>query len=233
MSCIEFDTEKFIMEIKERPALWDLTSDEYANKNLKKNMWEEIAMVFGGSECRTVKEKNELSMKLQKKWRNIKDSFNREKRRLTGIKSGSVASRKTPYIYFNMLSFLNITNPPSNTHSSIGDQDESDDSQSTPAGSCETRMLAKKRKTRDEIETQEIKVLKDSSEAKINHDIKFFNDEDRLFMLSLVSDLKRVPQYLKLQVKQQLMNVLEEAQRHANTSEHYPDPEPKFLDHLH
>jgi hypothetical protein len=54
---MDFDTEKFSLQVKQRPAVWDLSSDEYSNKNLKKNMWEEITMVFGGSECTTTKEK--------------------------------------------------------------------------------------------------------------------------------------------------------------------------------
>lgn len=60
MSEIDFDTEKFICEVKERRALWDLTSDEYSNRNIKKQKWEEITMMFGGSGCLTTQEKNEL-----------------------------------------------------------------------------------------------------------------------------------------------------------------------------
>jgi hypothetical protein len=44
---MDFDTEKFILDIKQRPALWDLSSDDYSNKNLKKKMWEEMNMMFG------------------------------------------------------------------------------------------------------------------------------------------------------------------------------------------
>ena len=39
-----FDTESFILFIKERPALWDLSSDGYSNRLLKKEMWEEVTM---------------------------------------------------------------------------------------------------------------------------------------------------------------------------------------------
>jgi hypothetical protein len=54
---VDFDIEKFILQVKQRPALWDLSSDEYSNKNIKKIMWEEITMGFGGSECTTTKVK--------------------------------------------------------------------------------------------------------------------------------------------------------------------------------
>lgn len=54
---MDFDTEKFIVAVKERPALWDLSSDEYSNKQTKKKMWEEITMLFGGSDLTTQNEK--------------------------------------------------------------------------------------------------------------------------------------------------------------------------------
>ena len=55
-----FDTESFILFIKERPALWDLSSDGYSNRLLKKEMWEEVTMMFGGSDCKSLKEKVDL-----------------------------------------------------------------------------------------------------------------------------------------------------------------------------
>lgn len=50
MSEIDFDTEKFILSIKERPCLWDMTTEEYSNKNIKKKMWEEITLLFRDSD---------------------------------------------------------------------------------------------------------------------------------------------------------------------------------------
>lgn len=37
-----FDTEKFIREIESRKAIWDITSEEYSDRDLKKRRWEEI-----------------------------------------------------------------------------------------------------------------------------------------------------------------------------------------------
>ncbi|XP_075225749.1 uncharacterized protein LOC142326902 [Lycorma delicatula] len=106
-------------------------------------MWEEIAI--GGSECRTPKEKNKVCISLQNKWQNIKDSYNREKRRLSGVKSGCAAARKIPYVYFNLLSFLNSTNLPITTHSSL-----ELDPQDTPAGPYQ-KGDCKKRKPHDKV----------------------------------------------------------------------------------
>jgi hypothetical protein len=37
-----FDTEKFICEIQERPALYDIKSKEYSNRELKAKLWIEV-----------------------------------------------------------------------------------------------------------------------------------------------------------------------------------------------
>ncbi|KAG8250643.1 hypothetical protein J6590_097391 [Homalodisca vitripennis] len=137
-------------------------------------------------------------MTLQKKWKNIKDSYAREKRRLSGVKSGSAAERKTPYVFYNTLTFLNTNNPPTNTHSNVDRQDpdntdllhldiEAPAANPDPTGPYETR-------------------------ERRNREIELTSDEDRLFLMSLVSDLKRVPEHLKLSVKRQLMAVLEQNQ---------------------
>lgn len=53
------DVEKFILEIEKRSPIWDMTSEEYHKRELKKTCWEEIVLCFGGREL-DVKGKNEL-----------------------------------------------------------------------------------------------------------------------------------------------------------------------------
>ncbi|KAJ8721098.1 hypothetical protein PYW08_006563 [Mythimna loreyi] len=45
---MSFDTD--ISEIQSRKAIWDLQSEEYANRDLKKKQWEEIVQLFGSEE---------------------------------------------------------------------------------------------------------------------------------------------------------------------------------------
>jgi hypothetical protein len=47
------------LEIEERPALWNSTSKEYSDKNVRKAMREEILQKFGGEEL-DVEEKNKF-----------------------------------------------------------------------------------------------------------------------------------------------------------------------------
>lgn len=37
-----FDTERFIIEVQERPALYEVKSKEYANREIKAKLWMEI-----------------------------------------------------------------------------------------------------------------------------------------------------------------------------------------------
>ena len=43
------DTDLLINEIEKRPALWDMQSSDYKDKNLKKRCWKEIADIFCSS----------------------------------------------------------------------------------------------------------------------------------------------------------------------------------------
>lgn len=52
------DTDLFINEIKKRPAIWDMMSCEYKDRNLKRKSWEEIVDVFCSSG--DVKEKQNM-----------------------------------------------------------------------------------------------------------------------------------------------------------------------------
>ena len=42
-----------------RDRLWDLTSNDYANRDLKKKSWEELVTVFMDKEDASDREKNE------------------------------------------------------------------------------------------------------------------------------------------------------------------------------
>lgn len=52
-----FDTERFIVEIENRPSLWNISSDDYSNRDLKKKCWEEIVDIFKDKEEMNIQEK--------------------------------------------------------------------------------------------------------------------------------------------------------------------------------
>lgn len=44
---MNFDTEKFIIEIQNRPAIWNTKSAEYSDRNLRQKAWEELVEIYG------------------------------------------------------------------------------------------------------------------------------------------------------------------------------------------
>lgn len=54
-----FDSEKFILEIENRPAIWNSACSDYSNRDIKKKCWEELIDKFS-CKYNTVQEKNEI-----------------------------------------------------------------------------------------------------------------------------------------------------------------------------
>ncbi|CAG9822106.1 unnamed protein product [Phaedon cochleariae] len=82
-----------------------MESSDYFNRGIKLRNWEEIVEIFreaGDSE----EKKKALGILLQKKWKGLRDGFVREIKRKKTTPSGSGASGKTKYIYFERLKFL-------------------------------------------------------------------------------------------------------------------------------
>lgn len=57
----DFDTDRFIIEVECRPALWDQERNEYSNKHLKFKAWEEVASaMYDNYQLMEAKEKNDI-----------------------------------------------------------------------------------------------------------------------------------------------------------------------------
>lgn len=121
-----------------------------------------------------------------------------------------------------MLSFLHSATPPTNTQQSLpgDDRDPDGDGQGTedidnPTSQpnvYHTTVLAKKRKASDDIGKQLVNVLKESANERRQHERETLEDQDRLFLMSLVKDFKSIPQHRKLAAKRQILLVIEQHQ---------------------
>ncbi|GBP53251.1 hypothetical protein EVAR_88135_1 [Eumeta japonica] len=56
-----FDTERFIIEIKSRPSIWDNSSSDNSDRDLKKKCWEEVVDLFREQE-QAVAQKKSLAL---------------------------------------------------------------------------------------------------------------------------------------------------------------------------
>ncbi|XP_047103517.1 uncharacterized protein LOC124722389 [Schistocerca piceifrons] len=155
----------------------------------------------------TENEKNEFGKSLQQKCNNIRTSFSRELKRRAGAKSGSAALRKSPYVYFEHLQFLKETVVDNRTQDSL---DETDVAESNYGG-CGVHSLLPKKKQKNNDERL-IAVLQQSIELREERERNQESDSDRLFLLSLLEDMKKISEQRKLTIKMEITEVKKRAQ---------------------
>ncbi|CAH0561721.1 unnamed protein product [Brassicogethes aeneus] len=100
---------KLIEAVQARPALWDHTLPlKYRGRDLKEKLWKEVHKEINGA----------LPLEyLDKKWRNLRDTFLRYSKKLTP--SGPGRDDKKKWKYFDILFFLSEKNASRQTHSNI------------------------------------------------------------------------------------------------------------------
>ncbi|XP_041975068.1 uncharacterized protein LOC121730189 [Aricia agestis] len=208
-----FDTERFIIEVENRRGLWDLASNDYSNKDVKRQLWLEVVDIFGG-ESMEDKEKAELGITLQKRWKNLRDCFTRELRRLKDVKSGSAAKRKSQYTYFNQLLFLKSvldTNATENSLEEASQENESarsSDLETQQSASKSLRTKRKKKIPNEESDTDPLISVLHKTIATTQND----SNCDRLFLLSLLERFQTIPAAMKTKAKMEIMEIIEKYQ---------------------
>lgn len=166
---------------------------------------------------------------LQKKWKNLRDSFARERRRLKNPKSGSAASRKSCYMYYNNLLFLSRAIAVNETETNVlpreDIQDSSEQTRAEGPYAGFSRSHSKKRRVEDPVGIELVSILKEAAAAREAREAREIEertqmDDDKLFLLSLHNDLASVPNYLKLQTKMEIIQVIQRAQKYHNSHQH-------------
>ncbi|XP_045776533.1 uncharacterized protein LOC123874981 [Maniola jurtina] len=202
-----FDVALFIDEIRKRPAIWDTKTD--FPRDLKKKAWNEINDMFG-EENMSPADKRLLGCKLQQKWKNLRTCFGRELKRQRN--SGSVATRKSEYIYYKKMLFLtnvmserDITEPEYvYFHEDETSQSETTDNKNL-AEQLQTQYDDKNQShTNQSVKNSKKRKACESEELLSNED----EDEDRLFLLSMHETLKQVPIKKKMGVKIKMLSIL-------------------------
>ncbi|XP_049765035.1 uncharacterized protein LOC126094603 [Schistocerca cancellata] len=156
----------------------------------------------------TKNEKNEFGKSLQQKWKTIRTSFSKELKRIAGAKSGSAALRKSPNVYFEQLQFLKETVVDNITQGSL---DETDIAESN-YGSCGIQSPSMPRKKQKSNDDRLIDVLQQSIALKEECERHPESDSDRLFLLSLLEDMKKIPVHCKLTTKMEVIDIIKRVQ---------------------
>lgn len=129
---------------------------------------------------------------------------------MKNTKSGSSASHKTPYIYFKQLLFLKNTVGNLNPESSITEKEKSTTDQE-PLGpySRENIVGRKKKKPSDDGTRELLKTLNKCIDTRKNNADILERDEDRMFLLSLLSSFRKIPEHKKPAAKIQLITMID------------------------
>ncbi|KDR17414.1 uncharacterized protein LOC110831754 [Zootermopsis nevadensis] len=225
MEKLAFDVEHFIRNVRDRPSIWDSSSQEYSDRLKKHACWLEICRIhYADFDEMVEKKRRDIGLELQKKWKNLRLAFVREVSKLKMLKSGNGSEKRTKYPYYDMLSFLLPVVSNKQTISNINQslQRSKNDGQLQPQNSASSSHVPsgvkRSKKTKDTVEnicdvrnrslSQKAKAEKKifDMEAKLQEELT--DDEDKHFLLSLLSHVKKVPDDLKLQMRTEVMQVV-------------------------
>lgn len=150
-------------------------------------------------------------VQLQKKWKNIRDCFFREIRRLKNVRSGGAAPKRNTYIYFDQLQFLKVLTECGPTASNIERDIEPKAAEISETQSSQAyRPPQKKKRTDDAVGMEMVNVLKANIQSREESER---HDSDKLFLLSLLDDFKKIPHCSKSGAKIEMINLVQKYQR--------------------
>lgn len=176
-------------------------------------------------------------LQLQKRWRNLRDNFARE---LNKKRYNSNHKRKSTYVYFDSLFFLsNVIKCRNESSQNTGDtsmDSEFQENAETNRNSCKLVFL----QGRDDELKQEIEEADEDSnfqstsqgwnsyvEESLEHSESKLrriersksDDDDELFLLSLLGPLKKIPEHRRLYTRVEILKVIIDAQEKAGVED--------------
>ncbi|XP_050307539.1 uncharacterized protein LOC126744224 [Anthonomus grandis grandis] len=196
-----FDTEKFIMLVQNWTCLWDVSDKEYKNRDEKINAWQEVLEMYSDQNLSTPEEIRLKGTELQKKWKNIKDRFIKD---LKGdSKSGSAASKKKKYVFFDMLQFLvpQILDSSENTE---GNEDGSEEARPAPHFNQRAAMPNTISRKKASFEDKLLILLENRQPPQPLED-----DDDLNFFKSLLPMVKTLNPQQKINLRVEILQVLQ------------------------
>jgi len=170
-----------------------------------------------------------LGLTLQKKWKSLRDNYVREAKKCKMVKSGSGRSNKSTYLHSERLRFLQGSVENNVTESSFSTDDENvkitnnsnnvndvDDNFKSPKEDCRKNKKKIKLHPADEHFAN---ILEKSMAQRYVPEKKDEDDEDKLFCLSLVKEIKKVPEDKRLKLKIDMYNLI--LQNQTSSSDGY------------
>ncbi|XP_063390885.1 uncharacterized protein LOC134676424 [Cydia fagiglandana] len=201
---MDFDTEGFIMEVQNRPAIWNTKCVEYNDRELRLQAWNELVDMYGGDHDMSRAERKQLGVHLRKKWRNVRDCFVKVHKAKT---KGCDDKKKIHYAHYDNLLFLAET-VSGNTVFNVADfKNETHNDEDDPL----SVVRLKKRRNIDPLESGDSALNKKEKTQERERNMAE-EEEDRMFFLSLVKEFNKIPEYSRIQAKIDLLQVIKDAQ---------------------
>ncbi|CAG5032828.1 unnamed protein product [Parnassius apollo] len=129
MSKHNIDTERVITEVRIRPPLWDLSHDLFKDKDAKLQAWFGVykALLPDFNDL-SENDKKDFEKSVQQRWRTARDAYMRCKNSMKSVKSGSEGGKRTKYVFFKHLQFLDKKHV-ADTEDSIQENETREDTQ--------------------------------------------------------------------------------------------------------
>ncbi|XP_039281497.1 uncharacterized protein LOC120350778 [Nilaparvata lugens] len=216
---VELDCEVIILEVEKYPILYSKGDENYKSRNARIDAWKKVvAGVVGEEKLLEFDEDkvNEIGRDIQKKWKALRDAYLRSLRTQI-VKSGSGASKRRPYPYQQQMAFLRPVMENRQTSGNmapeeVGDvnaEEEEDDQQPDDLGPPPIKKPAGKPK-KGNFETQLLEILKEQSTPNPPPGPSDDNDDNKLFLLSLLPKMRQLSENASLQFRIQVMQCLQE-----------------------
>lgn len=131
------------------------------------------------------------------------------------MKSGSATKFRKKYIFFDQLRFLDTTTKPTDDSIELSDHEGNLEEIEAVAEENINKMPYKGKPKKRHSDEDILEVLKKKYYQQETKKSLDYEDEDRLFLLSLCKDLQSIPDHMKLNVKTQMMNLIASAKQTA------------------
>ncbi|CAG9828128.1 unnamed protein product [Diabrotica balteata] len=221
----DLDDDLFINEIKSQKCIWNYRCETYSDRIVKNCAWTAICEKFVMDfDAKTVKEKLEIVKALQKKWKVLRDGFNRYVSKAKKIQSGSGAHKIRQYVHYQQLSFLlALSNDKADTINSLEGEIETDNV--LTANSEESTLQRGRKRSSATKEDNLIDQLTENlnRKCKENMSTREVDDDDKLFLLALHGDFKKISDDYKLDAKTEILSVLKKYKELSSDKNSHPN----------
>ncbi|KAF5297288.1 hypothetical protein FQA39_LY12127 [Lamprigera yunnana] len=219
-----FDTNLFITKIENFPCIWNYTSTAYNDRVERENAWEYLCRTFYYDyEHMDNKQKKYCVARLQRRWKSLRDCYNREiKRNAIRSRTEKIAHRK--YLYFDQLYFLKRV-----TANTLGHCE----------GTLQKRPIAYK-STAKNIKLRQKNIPKnvDKESAVVNKEKapsdkqENETDSDMHFLLSLYDRFKAIDSRMKIDAQVEILNVIQKYSHYECSPLPYQSRQPHMPLHI-